>query len=226
MKISIITLFPEMFIGPFDSSIIKRAREKKLVEIEFINLRDFGLGKHKLVDDTPYGGGVGMLLKVDVLESAIKSTLLKNIARNKQRVVLLGAHGKTFNQDKAGEYSKIEHLILICGHYEGVDERIKDYIDEEISIGDFILTGGEIPAMLITDSVSRLLQGVIREGASSTESFSPNLEYPQYTNPREFKGKKVPEVLLSGNHGKIAKWKEDESIKITKSLRPDLLKKH
>ncbi len=226
MKISIITLFPEMFIGPFDSSIIKRAREKKLVEIEFINLRDFGLGKHKLVDDTPYGGGPGMLLKVDVLERAIKSTILKDLARNKQRVILLGAHGKTFNQDKAGEYSKIEHLILICGHYEGVDERVKDYIDEEISIGDFILTGGEIPAMLITDAVSRLLQGVIRKGASLTESFSPNLEHPQFTNPREFKGKKVPEILLSGNHGKIAKWKEDESRKITKSLRPDLLKKH
>lgn len=224
MKISIITLFPEMFTGPFDSSIIKRARDKKLVDIKFVDLREHGVGKHKMVDDTPYGGGPGMVLKVDVLHEAIEKTIDKKLSKNEQKVILFGAHGKNFNQEKAKEYSTLSHLILICGHYEGVDERIKDYIDEEISVGDFVLTGGEIPAMLVTDSVLRLVSGVIRKGATQTESFSPLLEYPQYTNPQVYKGKKVPDILLSGDHKKIDDWRGEESKKVTKSLRPDLLR--
>src|SRR5260221_1286508 len=168
MKITILTLFPEMFSGPFDYSIIKRAKEKKLVEIELLNIRDFGIGPHKMVDDTPYGGGVGMVLKVDVLHKAIehaKAAFSQN-KTTKQLVVLTSASGKTFKQQTAKAFSGLDHLILICGHYEGVDERIMQYIDEEISIGDFVLTGGELPAMLIADSVVRLLEGGITQGAT------------------------------------------------------------
>jgi tRNA (guanine37-N1)-methyltransferase len=225
MKISIITLFPEMFKGPFDSSIIKRAIDKKIIEIEFINLRDFGLGKHQTVDDTPYGGGMGMILKVDVLENAIENAKNENLNKEQQKVVLLSAHGKKFDQQIARGYSRLENLVLICGHYEGFDERVKEFIDEEVSVGDFVLTGGEIPAMLITDSVLRLVKGVIKDDSAAFESFSPYLEYPQYTKPQEHKGMKVPEILLSGNHPEIEKWKKEQSFKITSKLRPDLLKK-
>ena len=195
MKISIITLFPEMFVGPFDSSIIKRAIDNKLIEINFVNLRGFGIGDHQTVDDTPYGGGKGMILKVDVLQSAIEDTKDRNLKKDEQKIVLLGAHGKQFKQEVAQSFSKLKHLILICGHYEGFDERIKEFIDMEISVGDFILTGGEIPAMLITDAVCRLVNGVIKEDSAAFESFSPYLEYPQYTKPQDFNGLKVPEVL-------------------------------
>lgn len=225
MKISIITLFPEMFSGPFDSSIIKRAIDKKLIEINFVNLREFGLGDHQTVDDTPYGGGKGMILKVDVLQTAIEDTKNKEIKDNEQKVILLGAHGRQFKQEIAKSFSNLKHLILICGHYEGFDERIKQFIDEEVSVGDFILTGGEIPAMLITDAVSRLVSGVIKEDSATFESFSPYLEYPQYTKPQAFNGLKVPKVLLSGNHAKINAWREKESLRITTKLRPDLIKK-
>jgi tRNA (guanine37-N1)-methyltransferase len=225
MKISIITLFPEMFTGPFDSSIIKRAIDRKLIEINFVNLRGFGLGDHQTVDDTPYGGGKGMILKVDVLQAAIADTKDKKLKSNEQKVVLLGAHGKQFKQGVAQNFSKLKHLILICGHYEGFDERVKEFIDEEVSIGDYILTGGEIPAMLITDAVSRLVGGVIKEDSAAFESFSPYLEYPQYTKPQDYNGLKVPEVLLSGDHAKINTWRDAESLKITTKLRPDLLKK-
>nr|MBI5455568.1 tRNA (guanosine(37)-N1)-methyltransferase TrmD [Candidatus Levybacteria bacterium] len=201
MKISIITLFPEMFKGPFEQSIIKRAIDRKVVEIKLINLRDFGIGKHQLVDDTPYGGGMGMVLRVDVLENAIKNAKDKKLDKNKQRIILLSAHGGKFDQKLAREFSELENLILICGHYEGFDERIKEYIDQEISVGDFILTGGEIPAMLITDSVLRLVKGVIKEESWTNESFSPLLEYPHYTKPRIYKKSTVPQILLSGNHG-------------------------
>lgn len=223
MKISILTLFPEMFNGPFRHSIIKRGVEKKLIEINFVNIRDFGLGKHKIVDDTPYGGGEGMILKVDVLDKAISS--VKNSSFPNEKIILLTAHGKTFNQTKASEYSTLDHLIIICGHYEGFDDRIKKFIDEEISVGDFILTGGEIPAMLITDSVARLVKGVIKDNSSKNESFSPLLEYPQYTKPNIYKKLKVPEILLSGNHPEIDKWRKNKSMSITKKLRPDLIKK-
>jgi tRNA (guanine37-N1)-methyltransferase len=226
MKISIITLFPEMFKGPFDSSIIKRAIDNKLIEINFVNLRKFGIGDHQTVDDTPYGGGKGMILKVDVLQSAIEDTKDRNLKKDEQKIVLLGAHGKQFKQEVAQSFSKLKHLILICGHYEGFDERIKEFIDMEISVGDFILTGGEIPAMLITDAVCRLVNGVIKEDSAAFESFSPYLEYPQYTKPQDYNGLKVPKVLLSGNHAKINAWRERESLKITTKLRPDLLIKN
>ena len=223
MKISVITLFPEMFTSPFNESIIKRAIEKKLIELEFIDIRSFGIGKHKLVDDTPYGGGKGMLLRVDVIHKAIEKAKIKKYSKREQKIVLLTAQGKTFNQSKAKSFSKLKHLILVCGHYEGFDERIKKYIDEEVSIGDFVLTGGEIPAMLIMDSVARLIEGVLSKGSLENESFSPLLEYPHYTKPQEYEGEIVPEILLSGNHPKINKWREDKSISITEKLRPDLL---
>jgi tRNA (guanine37-N1)-methyltransferase len=223
MKISILTLFPEMFHGPFDYSIVKKAKEKNLVAINFVNIRDFGKGRHKVVDDKPYGGGHGMILKVDVLEKAINSTKDKNLDEKSQRIILLSPHGKTFNQKKALELAKIKHLVLICGHYEGVDERVKNFIDEELSIGDFIVTGGEIPAMLLTDAVTRLVDGVLKEGVTSAESFTDLLEHPQYTKPNIYKNLSVPTVLLSGDHGKIKSWRNKLSLNITAKLRPDLL---
>jgi len=224
MKISIITLFPEMFKGPFDSSIVKRAIDKNLISIEFINLRNFGLGKHQTVDDTPYGGGMGMILRVDVLEQAIEAAKDKDFNKSEQKVILLSAHGKQFGQKIAKTYSKLKNLILVCGHYEGFDERVKKFIDEEISVGDFVLTGGEIPAMLITDSVSRLVKDVIKEDSAAFESFSPYLEHPQYTKPQKYKEMSVPAILLSGNHPEIDKWRKKQSLRITEKLRPDLIK--
>jgi len=232
MKISILTLFPEMFAGPFDFSIIKRAQEKKLVDIELVNIRDFGIGSHKMVDDTPYGGGIGMVMRVDVLQKTIEQTKKHYLQQAndktiKQSVILMSASGKPFKQQTAKQFSKLHHLIFICGHYEGVDERIMQYVDEEISIGDFVLTGGELPAMMITDSVVRLLEGTITKGAVEDESFSrPDqlLEYPQYTKPNTYEGYDVPEVLFSGNHKKIAEWRQDQSLEKTKKIRPDLIK--
>jgi len=223
MKISILTLFPEMFTGPFDHSIVKNAKGKKLVNIDFINIRNFGIGRHKIVDDKPYGGGHGMILKVDVLEKAIEEAKDKKLKSSEQKVILLSAHGKTFNQKKALEFANLKHLILVCGHYEGFDERIKNFVDEELSIGDFIVTGGEIPTMLVVDAVTRLIKGVLKEGVTSAESFSSLLEYPQYTKPNVFKNLKVPDILLSGNHEKIKSWREKTSLITTKKLRPDLL---
>lgn len=239
MKISILTLFPEMFRGPFEFSIVKKACEKKLIEINIINIRNFGIGKHKTVDDTPYGGGIGMVMRVDVLSAAIKyakNTYIKNLnvenpLKIKQSVVLLSASGKSFDQQKANDFASLDHLILICGHYEGVDERITKYIDEEISVGECVYTGGEIPAMLITDSITRLIPGVLKQGATDNESFSllgnngeAYLEYPQYTKPTIFKNTPVPEILLSGDHKKIHDWRMTEARKKTKKIRPDLLK--
>lgn len=212
MKISILTLFPPMFSGPFDHSIIKRAKEKGLVEIKFIDIRGFGIGRHKMVDDTIYGGGVGMVLRVDVLKSAIESAKDKKLKKGEEKIILTSAKGESYTQEKARKYSKLKHLIIICGHYEGVDERTLEYIDEEVSIGNFVVTGGEIPAMLITDSITRLISGVLKEEATEDESFSKidMVEYPQYTRPEVFDGKKVPEILLSGNHKKIKDWREKE----------------
>jgi len=224
MKISILTLFPQMFEGPFKHSIIKRAIDKNLLSVVFIDIRDFGLGNHKIVDDTPYGGGNGMVLRVDVLEKAIEQAKDKKLRKSEQKVVLLSAKGETFNQKIAKDYSKLKNLILVCGHYEGFDERIKNFVDEEVSVGDFILTGGEIPAMLIADAVARLVKNVIKDDSSLFESFSPFLEYPHYTKPQIYKNLKVPEILLSGNHEKINEWREKQSLKITSQLRPDLIK--
>lgn len=221
MKITILTLFPEMFEGPLSHSIVKKAQEKKLLEIDFINIRDFGVGSHKTVDDTPYGGGKGMVLKVDVLEKAIRSVKLKN----NSKIFLLSPHGETYTQTKALELSKLTHLVLICGHYEGVDARVDNFIDGKISIGDFVTTGGEIPAMLVVDSIARLIKGVLKEGVTDNESFPNLLEHSQYTKPSVYKNLKVPKILLSGDHKKIDDFRKDESLKVTSKLRPDLIKK-
>lgn len=224
MKISIITLFPEVFEPILNSSILKRAQKKGKISFELINLRDFGKGKHQVVDDRPYGGGAGMVLKADILAKALKSINISKKAPG--RVILTSAAGHSYKQSKARELSKLDHLIIICGRYEGVDQRFTNkYADEEISIGDYVLTGGEIPAMVIADSIVRLIPGVLeKKEAIINESFTTNsLEGPQYTRPEEFEGEKVPAVLLSGNHGEIAKWRKQKSQQLTKRLRSDLL---
>ena len=219
MKISIITLFPEVFNPILNTSILKRAQNKGKIKFELINLRDFGEGKHQVVDDKPYGGGVGMLFRADILQKALPK---------KGHVILTSASGTPYKQKKAQQLSKLDHLVIVCGHYEGVDQRFIDkYVDEEISIGDYVLTGGEIPAMVIADSIVRLIPGVLEKPeATLNESFSERLlEHPQYTRPDVFERKKVPEVLLSGNHAEIEKWRKDQAIKKTKKIRPDLLKR-
>lgn len=225
MHITILTLFPEMFDSSFAYSIIARAIQKNIVDIQFVNFRNFATDRYGSVDDHPYGGGPGMILRVDVIDRALKSLKL-NVKSEKVKIILLDPAGKTFNQSKAKALSTLDHLVLICGHYEGVDERIRSLVDEEISIGDFILTGGEIPAMVIVDSIIRLIPNVLKKPeATESESFTQNtLEYPQYTRPETYKGTKVPDVLLSGNHAKIATWKKNISRKRTKDKRPDLLK--
>ena len=220
MKFNIITLFPEMFTGPLSESIIKRAQDKNLIEINYYNLRDFAQDKHKTVDDTPYGGGQGMVLKVDVMDRAItqvKSSSSYKVESNKIRTILLTPQGKIFNQEKAIELAhNYDELILVCGHYEGFDQRIREnLIDEEVSIGEFVLTGGELPAMMLVDAISRMVPGVLSPGSADDETFMQKdetgkylKEYPQYTRPVEYNGWKVPEVLASGNHGEIKKWRE------------------
>lgn len=215
-----------MFEGPFDQSIIKRAQEKGLVEIKIHDLRQWATDKHKTVDDHPYGGGVGMLMMVEPIYRALQALKLK-IKNEKLKIILMDPAGIPFNQLKAQELSKLDNLVLIAGHYEGVDARVKEHlIDEEISIGDYILTGGELPAMVMVDAIVRLIPGVLEKPeATQLESFQENLlEAPQYTRPEEFKGWKVPEVLLSGNHKEIEKWKKEKALEKTKKQRPDLLK--
>ena len=220
MKFDVLTLFPEMF-EPLKQSILGRASKNNILEFNFINIRDFSKDKHQKVDDTPYGGGAGMVIMPDVVYDAYTS--IKN--RENAKVIYLSPQGKTLNQKKVQELSKEEHLILLCGHYEGIDQRVLDEIvDEEISIGDYVLTGGELPAMVLIDSVSRYVEGVLKEDSIKEETFSNNLlEYPQYTRPEIFRGKKVPEVLLSGHHENIKKWREEKSLEITKLKRPDIL---
>lgn len=226
MKFSVITLFPEMFLGVFEHSIISRAVKDKKIELNLVDLRAFGKGSHKIVDDKPYGGGVGMVLRVDVLHEAIKKT--KNNL-GVEKVAILDARGKNFSQKDAENLSEIDHLILICGRYEGFDERINKYIDLSFSMGDFVLTGGEIPAMAIVDSIARLIPGVLsKKEATLYETFSENkngrlLEHPQYTRPEEYDNQKVPQVLLSGDFKKINQYREKEAIKLTKKHRPDLI---
>lgn len=249
MKISILTLFPKMISGFFEESIIKRAQEKKFVNLEIIDIRKFAIDDYGTVDDRPYGGGAGMIMKVDVIYNAIKSVKSKKTSKT----ILTSPKGKVFNQQKAQEFSKLEHLVIIAGHYEDVDERVREYVDEEISMGDFVTTGGEIAASAIVDSVVRLLPGVLKkEDAIINESFNfqsinrleslfPGnevvqklkskgikevklLESPQYTRPEEFQGKKVPEILLSGDHKKIEEWKLKKAFEETLKKRPDLLK--
>ncbi|MEX0668546.1 MAG: tRNA (guanosine(37)-N1)-methyltransferase TrmD [Candidatus Saccharimonadales bacterium] len=214
MKISIITLFPDMFTGPFAMSMLKKAQDKGLLEIEFIDLRDFGIGPNKQVDDSPYGGGDGMLLKVEPVVAAIEQVQSETNSNDDIEVILLTPKGTTYKQSIAKELASKSHLVLVCGHYEGFDERIREFVDLEISVGDYVLTGGEIPAMAIVDSVARLIPGVLGgERSALDESFSDGktLEHPHYSRPEEFRGRKVPDVLLSGNHGEIAKWRQDNS---------------
>ena len=223
MKFDVLTLFPEMF-DSLKESIIGRAIEKDLININLINIRDFSKDKHKNVDDTPYGGGAGMVIRPDVVYDSYNS-----VKSDDAKVIYMSPQGKVLNQNKVVELSKEKHLILLCGHYEGIDQRVLDEIvDEEISIGDYVLTGGEIPAMVLIDSVSRYVEGVISEESTSEESFSNGnnlLEYPQFTRPEIFNGVKVPEVLISGHHENIRKWREEQSLQITKKKRPDLLEK-
>lgn len=233
-RFHILTLFPGMFEGAFSESILKRAQEKGLIWIKTYNLRRWGLGRHKQVDDIPYGGGRGMVMRVDVIDKAIsdiKDQILSKPESKNQRlmVILLTPQGEKLDQKKVQllAKSKARDFILVCGHYEGFDERVRSLVDEEISIGDYILTGGEIPAMVLIDSISRLVPGVLgKEDSVVSETFESNLlEYPQYTRPETYKGNKVPEILLSGNHKKIADWRLKEAIKRTKKRRPDLLSK-
>ncbi len=220
MKVDILTLFPEMF-APLKESIIKRAVEDQKVEINIINIRDFATPPHYKCDDEPFGGGAGMVMMCEPLFKAIESVMTPD-----SRIIYMSPRGKVFNQKYAEALSKFSHLILICGHYEGIDQRVIDYFHiEELSIGDYVLTGGELPAMVVADSVIRLLPNVIKDESKTEESFSSGLlEYNQYTRPAEYRGMKVPDVLLSGNHKKIAEYRKEESMKITRKNRPDLLK--
>ena len=219
MRFDVLTLFPEMFI-PLQKSILERAQKNGNIDINLINIRDFSKDKHKKVDDTPYGGGAGMVIRPDVVYDAYNS--IEN--RENAKVIFLSPQGKTLNQQKVEELSNQEHLILLCGHYEGIDQRVLDKIvDEEISIGDYVLTGGELPSMVLIDAVSRYVDGVLNKESIKEESFSNNLlEYPQYTRPETFLDEKVPEVLISGHHENIRKWREEQSKIITNKKRPDL----
>ena len=249
MKIDILTLFPEMF-DTINHSILERAIKNDLLKINTINIRDFSKDKHKKVDDTPFGGGAGMVMTCQPLFDAINSVLTdsekeqiaekhKNLTKKAKKssksetqsafdIIYMSPKGERFEQSRVVELSKKEHLIIVCGHYEGIDQRVIDYFNmSEISIGDYVLTGGELPAMVLVDSVSRYVEGVLSEGSTDEESFSNGLlEYPQYTKPREFLGLEVPEVLTNGNHKEIAKWKLEQSLEITKKRRPDLYKKY
>jgi len=224
MKVDVITIFPQMIDSPLSMSIIGKAREKGILDLSVHNLRDYSGNKHYSVDDTPYGGGPGMVMAVEPFFNTINSLQLD---KENSRVILMSPQGTTLNQSKAQELSKVKRMVILCGHYEGIDERVKELlVDEEISIGDYVLTGGELGAMVLIDAVARLLPNVLGHDESTLEeSFSEGLlEYPHYTKPREFQGLNVPEVLLSGNHAKIDRWRRDQSIIRTFYKRPDLLK--
>lgn len=225
MRIDILTLFPEMCETVMNESIIGRAQKAGKVEIVCTNIRDYANNKHNKVDDTPYGGGMGMVMAAEPIYNAYKS--LYNMEEKKPHLVYLSPKGKTFNQQKAVELSKLDRLVLLCGHYEGVDERVlEEIVDEEISLGDFVLTGGELPALAVADAVCRMLPGVLSDELCFSEEshFSGLLEYPQYTRPAEWMGKPVPDVLLSGNHKNIEEWRRCKSLLITMEKRPDMLK--
>ncbi|MDZ7357502.1 MAG: tRNA (guanosine(37)-N1)-methyltransferase TrmD [candidate division KSB1 bacterium] len=225
MKIHVITAFPNLFVGPLDESIIKRAREKQLVEIYLHDLRDYSSDRHRRIDDYPYGGGPGMILKAEPIFNCIESVLEKYQIHN-PHLIYLTPQGQRYNQAKAKELAQQEHLILLCGHYKGVDERVREFWQmDEISIGDYVLTGGELPALVIIDSVVRLIPGAISDlDSAKTDSFYQNLlDCPYYTRPEVFRGMAVPSVLLSGHHAEIEKWRKNESIKRTLKVRPDLL---
>lgn len=220
MKIDVLTTFPEMFAGPLDYSMVKRARESGILDLKLVNLREFTHDRHKTVDDRPFGGGPGMLLKPEPIFEAVEK-----LAGGGTRVILLTPGGRKFTQAVARELASQSHLLFLCGAYEGFDERVKTLVHDELSIGDYVLTNGALPAMVIIDAVTRLLPGVLgHEQSSADESFSHGLlEYPHYTRPAEFRGMKVPDVLLSGNHAEIEKWRREQALKRTRERRPDLL---
>ena len=221
MKIDILTLFPNMFENVFNESIIKRAIDKKIVDIKIHDIRDYTTDKHNRVDDYAFGGGKGMVLMPEPVYNAIEDVKTKDSI-----VIMMTPQGKTYNQKMAYQFSKQKHIIILCGHYEGFDERIRSFVDLEISVGDYVLTGGEIPSMIMIDSIVRLVDGVIEPDSHLYDSFNNNLlDYPVYTKPVEFKNMKVPDVLLSGHHENIRKWRLEQSIKKTKERRPDLLEK-
>ena len=226
MRIDFVSLFPSMFFGPFDDSIIRRARDNGILDIHILNPRDFAFDRHKHVDDSPFGGGSGMVLKPEPMFRALRF-LLETTNFQRRRILLMSPDGEVFSQDKAKELSAFDQLIFLCGHYEGFDARITELADEVLSIGDYVLTGGELPAMVMVDAVARMLPGVLgSEESAPTDSFYHGLlEYPQYTRPRDYHGKVVPEVLFSGDHAKIALWRRHESLRLTFERRPDLLEK-
>ncbi len=226
MRIDMITLFPEMFSGPFGDSITKRAVDRGLLDIHFTDFRDYSFDKHRHVDDSPFGGGAGMVLKPEPLYRAVRDVLERTSSlADHRRVLIMDPAGKTFSQEKAKELAAYSQLVFICGHYEGFDARIYALADEALSIGDFVLTGGELPAMVITDAVSRMIPGVLGDEESApTDSFYEGLlEFPQYTRPRDFEGQEVPEILLSGDHEKIRVWRRQQALLRTRRCRPDLL---
>ena len=226
LRFDIVSIFPGMFESPFGDSIIQRAREEGLLDIRVHDLRDYSLNKHKKVDDTPFGGGVGMVMNVEPIARVI-TEIKKEVPET--RTILLSPGGRPFDQERAGELSRLSSLTLICGRYEGIDERVRlHFVDEEISIGDYVLTGGEIPAMVLVEAISRLVPGVLGDPESVVEESFANdlLEYPQYTRPRDYQGFKVPEILISGDHKKIRDWQKAEALKKTAQVRPDLLKKN
>jgi tRNA (guanine37-N1)-methyltransferase len=227
MRIDILTLFPNMFSGPFDESIVKRAIDNNIIDIVLHNLRDWGLGKHKTVDDYPFGGGSGMVMKPEPLFEAVEAIKTQG-SDSSAPVILLTPQGRLFNQKIAAELAKYNRLIFICGHYEGVDERVREYlVTDELSIGDYVLTGGELAAMVVIDAIVRQLPGALgsEESASDESHTAGLLEYPQYTRPQSYRGWEVPQVLISGNHAQIAKWRRQQSILRTFARRPDLLDK-
>ena len=226
MRFDVLTLFPEMFVGPLDVSIIGRARERGLVEVRVTNIRDFATGRHRIADDYSYGGGAGMVMKPEPVFGAVEAVRCPAAAGCRERVILLTPQGRRLDQAMLGELATADHLVLVCGHYEGVDERVRQsLVTDEISIGDYVLTGGELPAMVVMDGVSRLLPGVLGAVESAEkESFAEGLlEYPQWTRPLEFRGMKPPDVLLSGNHEQVRRWRRKEALRRTLERRPELL---
>ena len=228
MRIDILTLFPDMFAAAFGEIILKRAQEKKLVKVHVHNIREWADNKHRKVDDSPYGGGPGMVMKVDICHKALEAVRAKASPKKKGvRVIYLSPQGPTLTQAKVRELLECKRLVLFCGHYEGVDERFLDYVDEEISVGDYVLTGGELPAMVLSDAVIRLIPGVLGDLDSTVhESFEqPMFDHPHYTRPKEYDGKAVPEVLAGGHAAKIAAWRKEQALAKTKRVRPDLLER-
>ena len=222
MKITILTLFPEMFDGFLSNSIIKRAIAKGVVEIKIDNIRNYTTDKYGRVDSYPVGGGAGLVMKCQPIIDCLKANKSES-----SHVIMLSPRGSTYNQNRAHELTKLDDIVLLCGHYEGIDDRVNKYVDEQISIGDYILTGGELGAMIVSDSIIRLLDGAIAEESTDEESFENGLlEYPQFTEPYDYEGDKIPDILYSGNHEAIKKWRQKQSLNLTKKLRPDLFEKY